>query len=114
MYNISNLSYLMKTQPFDKSELVNHRFVAHKEHLYSNLNGEAVILSLKNGKYYGINAIGTFIWSMIQNPISFQDIQTTVMQKYNVDEATCRQEVLSFLEKMAEEDLIEIVDEKNS
>lgn len=107
------VNFMVKTQSLDETALPNYRFTANKEHLYSDLNGEAVILSLKNGKYYGVNGVGAFIWSTIQNPVSLQDIQTTVMGEYEVDEATCRQKVLSFLEKMVEEGLIEILDEKN-
>ena len=105
---------MVKTRSFDEIILANCCFIADKEHLYSDLNGEAVILSLKNEKYYGINAVGAFIWSTIQNPVTFQDIQENIIEEYDIDEATCRKEVASFLKKMAEENLIEILDEKAS
>lgn len=107
-----NLSYMKKTQLFDDSALSQYRFAANKENLYSDLNGEGVILSLKNGKYYGVNAVGASIWMAVQTPASLQDIQVSIMQEYEVDEGTCRQEVLSFLEQMIEEDLVEILNEK--
>ncbi|MEP7036985.1 MAG: lasso peptide biosynthesis PqqD family chaperone [Acidobacteriota bacterium] len=114
MNNISNLNPQIKKQSFDESELVNQLFSADKEHLYSDMEGEAVILSLKNGKYYGVNSVGAYIWTTLQNPISFQDIQAGVMQEYSVDEETCRREVLVFLERMTEEGLVEVLDAKNS
>ncbi len=80
-------------------------------HLSCDLNGEAVILNMKNGKYYGVNSVGASIWAAIQSPVSFGDLQSAIMAEYEVDEATCRQAIRSFLDKMAKEDLIEVVDE---
>ena len=84
------------------------------EHLSCDLNGEAVILNMKNGKYYGVNTVGATIWEVIQKPASFEDVKSTVLMEFDVDEETCEEEIKTFLEKMAEEDLIEILNEKNS
>ena len=86
-------------------------FVAIKEHLFSNLNDEAVILSLKNGKYYGLNAVGGSIWGAIQERRTLEQIETIIMSEYDVDSATCRNEVRTFLETMLAEELIETVDD---
>ncbi len=102
----------MYKQAFDKHELTNNRFVAIKDHLYTDLKEEGVILSLKNGKYYGVNGVGACIWTAIQNPVTFKEIQSAVMQEYDVDREICRTEVLSFLQKMEEEELVEVLDAK--
>jgi hypothetical protein len=117
MWNMNNTfetNSTPNTQPLSESILTNQQFVVDKEHLFSDLNGEAVILSLKNGKYYGLNGVGVFIWSTIQNPTSFEDIQTNMMDEYDVDEETCRREVLLFLEKMTKEGIIQALDGKSS
>lgn len=88
------------------------RFAAIKEHLYSDLNGEAVILSMKNGKYYGLNGVGRTIWTALKEPTSLEAIRARVMSEYEVDEDICRREVLSFLQKMLGEGLIEVLDGK--
>lgn len=94
--------------------LTNNRFEAVKEHLYSEIKGEGVILSLKNGKYYGVNPVGASIWQVIQSPSTLREIQTAITREYDVDQETCNQEVLAFLEQMVNEELIEIVNEKDS
>lgn len=96
---------------FTKEGLTNCRYCAIKEHLYSELNGEAVILSLTTGKYYGLNAVGVSVWTAIQEPTTFQDIQSVVMEQYDVDRETCNREVSAFLQRMAEEGLIEVKNE---
>lgn len=87
------------------------RYRAIKDHLFSDLAGEAVILSLKNGKYYGVNHVGAAIWSAIQQKSSLAEIETVLMQEYEVDEETCRSEVKSFLDNMIQEELVDVLDE---
>lgn len=94
--------------------LTNNRFEAVKEHLYSEIKGEGVILSLKNGKYYGVNPVGASIWQVVQNPSTLREIQTAISREYDVDPKSCSQEVLAFLEQMVNEELIEILNEKDS
>ncbi len=98
----------------DELALTNNRFEAIKDHLYSEIKGEGVILSLKNGKYYGVNPVGISIWQAIQSPATLPEIETAVSREYDVDQETCRQEVLTFLEQMVNEELVEVLNEKDS
>lgn len=88
------------------------RYKAITEHLSCDLNGEAVILNIKNGKYYGVNAVGASIWAAMQNPVSFDDIRFSLLEEYAIDEATCQKDISVFLERMTEENLVEIFDDK--
>jgi hypothetical protein len=90
------------------------RYRAIKEHLLSELNEEAVILSLKNGKYYGLNSVGFTVWSNVQEAATLSEIEAAVMNEYDVDEETCRREVSLFLERMLSEELVETVDGTSS
>lgn len=112
MYDSSTRAsfYHMTLPPVDGA-IRNGRFKAIIEHLFSELSDEAVILSLKNGKYYGLNSVGVTIWKNIQTASSLADIEAAVLSEYDVDEETCRREVSLFLEKMLSEELIENVDE---
>ncbi len=87
------------------------RFRAIKDHLFSDLAEEAVILSLRNGKYYGVNHVGAAIWSIIQEPVTLSELESALMKEYEVDEATCRAEVETFLDNMIREELIDVIDE---
>ncbi|REJ78542.1 MAG: PqqD family protein [Acidobacteria bacterium] len=83
------------------------RFRAIKEHLYSDLNGEAVILSLKNGKYYGLNEVGMTIWGVVREGGTLEEIARVVISEYDVDPETCRREVNGFVGNLVEEGLVE-------
>ena len=104
----------MSNRIFDAANIADYLFVVKKEHLYSELQSEGVILSLSNGKYYGVNEVGASIWAAIQKPLKLKEIQSAIEQEYDVDSETCQQEILAFLEAMVKEDLIEIVNEEVS
>lgn len=114
MYKANMTAEKLSLRNLDELALTNNRFEAIKEHLYSEIKGEGVILSLKNGKYYGVNPVGVSIWQAIQSPATLQEIQTAVTREYDVDQENCRQEVLTFLEQMVNEELVEVLNEKDS
>lgn len=87
-------------------------YQAINEHLCCELNGEAVVLSLKNGKYYGLNPVASRIWELIQNPLSTEEIQQAILLEYDVESEMCAQEISIFLKQMAAEELIVIINEK--
>jgi hypothetical protein len=87
------------------------RYKAIGEHLCCDLNGEAVVLSLKNGKYYGLNGVGARIWELIQTPLSLAELESAILLEYDVDSELCKEQVSEFLKQMETEELIEIVHE---
>jgi hypothetical protein len=77
----------------------------------ASLTDETVILNLGSGVYYGLDAVGARIWSLIQSPISVADIQRVLLNEYNVDPYQCDRDVMALIECLAEEGLIEISNE---
>lgn len=102
-YEISSTVSSRKTSP----SVVRYKVIS--EHLCCDLNGEAVVLSLKNGKYYGLNSVGSRIWELIQTPMSADEIESVLLSEYEVDRDECRKEVSEFLKEMKAQELIEIV-----
>jgi Coenzyme PQQ synthesis protein D (PqqD) len=73
-----------------------------------DLSGEAVILSLKSGMYYGLNAVGARVWSLIQVPMTVDDLRAALLQEYDVEPQRCERELLTLLEELAAQGLIEV------
>ena len=101
---------IMNHSSFGNEAVGNRRFKAINEHLYSDLKDEAVVLNLSNGRYYGLNTVGVAIWKVLQTPVTVAEIEDALMQEFDVGQKRCRREILSFLDKMTEETLIEIID----
>ena len=73
------------------------------------LDGEVVILNLKDGVYYGLNSIGSRIWALIQEPRTVREVRDTLLQEYEIEEECCTQELLALLQDLASHELIEIM-----
>jgi hypothetical protein len=92
----------------------NSIIAAAKEQVSCDLAGEAAILDLKSGQYYGLNAIGARIWSLIQEPHSISEVLGTLLEEYDVDASQCEQDVLALVQKLAASGLIEVQDDADS
>jgi hypothetical protein len=90
------------------------RYKAVPEHLYCDLNGEAVVLSLENGRYYGMNSVGARIWELVQDPRSAGEIEQAILLEYDVEAEVCRQQVSAFLQTMLGEELLVVIHESGS
>jgi hypothetical protein len=82
--------------------------VAAKDQVSSDLGGEVAILDLKAGVYYGLDAVGARIWSLIQEPRTVNEIRDILLEEYEVEPERCERDLLVLLQRLAEEGLIEV------
>lgn len=78
--------------------------------LSTTMDGETVILHRDAGKYYGLNEVGTFVWELLQEPRSVDELCQEVVTAYDVDRDRCRSDIQELLVNLAEEDLARIED----
>ncbi len=83
-----------------------------KEQVYSQIDGESVILNLKSGEYYGLNSVGARIWELIQEPKAVNEVQNLILAEYEVELEQCQNDLVALLQELAEAKLIDITDEK--
>lgn len=86
--------------------------VAVQEQISSDLAGEAVILNLKSGVYFGLNEVGAKIWSLIQQPQSIQGLRDALLAEYDVEPEICDRDLLQLIQDLKAADLIEVSHEK--
>lgn len=84
--------------------------VAPKDQVSCDLEGEAAILSLANGTYYGLDVIGAQVWTLLQQPRRVEEIREAVLQEYEVEPERCQNDLLVLLERLRAEGLIEVRD----
>jgi hypothetical protein len=82
--------------------------VAAKDQVSSDLGGEVAILDLKAGVYYGLDAVGARIWSLIQEPITVNEIRDILLEEYEVEPERCEHDLLALLRRLADEGLVEV------
>jgi hypothetical protein len=72
----------------------------------SEVDGELVMMHIEKGTYYGLDPVGARIWQLIAEPTSVGDVCTLLVERYEVDEDTCRTEVIAFATDMVAEGLV--------
>jgi hypothetical protein len=82
--------------------------VAAKDQVSSDLGGEVAILDLKAGVYYGLDAVGARIWSLIQEPRTVNEIRDILLEEYEVEPERCERDLLTLLRRLADEGLVEV------
>ena len=81
-----------------------------KHQVSCNLNDEIAILNLESTLYFGLDRVGAFIWETLREPRSVNEICKDVIDRYDVDEARCRSDVIQFLAKLDNAGLIDSLD----
>ena len=82
--------------------------MAAKDQASSDLGGEVAILDLKAGVYYGLDAVGARIWSLIQEPRTVNEIRDILLEEYEVEPERCERDLLALLQRLADEGIIEV------
>ena len=85
--------------------------VAARDQVSTELEGEAVILSLADGVYYGLDGVGARIWELLREPRSAAALRNAVTAEFDVDAETAERDLLALLGEMAERGLVEEVEE---
>ena len=82
------------------------RFVQKEGNVVSDMDGEKVMLSIHNGKYYNLGEIGGVIWGLLDEPRSIKELVDGLTAEYDVNPEDCERQVQSFLEMLKKEELI--------
>jgi len=76
--------------------------------LFRDLAGEAVLLDLESGLYYGLNETGTRMWSLLLHHRRVEDAFVSLLEEYEAPRERLQEEFLGFVETLASRKLLEI------
>ena len=100
--------FLGGTCPVKDNITLDSTVVATKDQVSADLSGEAAILNLTSGIYYGLNEVGASIWKIIQEPKIVREIKETILHEFDVEPDRCQADLLGLLEDLLSRGLIEI------
>jgi hypothetical protein len=75
------------------------------------LEGEAAILNLSTGIYYGLDKVGASIWEMISHPVKVSLVRDAMLERYEVEADRCAKDLLALLVDLNERGLIEVIND---
>jgi hypothetical protein len=85
--------------------------VVAKDQVSCDLKGQAAILNLNDGMYYGLNEVGARIWSLLSEPITVGLIRDQLEREYDVDGDRCEKDLVTLLSQLQDAGLIEVKNE---
>jgi hypothetical protein len=82
--------------------------MASTNQLSTYLDGEAIILNLETGIYYGLADVAADIWSQLQQPTTCAAIAAALAEEYTVEKSRLGADVLTFVRDLHALQLIDV------
>jgi hypothetical protein len=73
------------------------RFVPQTDVHAQVLLGEAVLLDVRNGTYFGLNGVGTRIWELLAQGQTVGEVLVALSAEFDVEPGTLERDVSSFV-----------------
>jgi len=90
------------------------RVRASEDQMSCDLDGEAAVLHLPSGIYFGLNEVGASVWRMVQSETTVASIVRGVEEEYDVAPETCAADVRRLLTEMMDAGIVEVVEAQKS
>lgn len=84
------------------------RIAVPADTLINKLGDESVLLNLTSEAYFGLNESGTRMWHVLVESPSVSDAYDTLLREYDVDPETLKQDLLTFVSSLVEQQLVEV------
>jgi hypothetical protein len=92
------------------------RVTVSRDQLSTNVGGEEVILSMKDGVYYGLDPVGARIWAWLiaqepARPLTLDALADLIIGEFEVDREQALADLLALADDLLAQGLIEVVAE---
>lgn len=75
-------------------------FARNQSALWTELDGQFMLMNIENGAYFQAVGVGSVIWRLLEEPRSEEDIVNHLVERYQVERADCARDVAGFLTKL--------------
>ena len=76
--------------------------------IFRELDGEAVVLNLDTGIYFGLDAVGTRIWRLLEERKPLKTVLDTLVDEYDAPPERLRNDLLAFVERLTGKGLLSL------
>jgi hypothetical protein len=74
--------------------------------IFRELNGEAVILDLQKGTYFGLNAVGMRIWQLCEQHGSLREVWEAMQHEFDAPGDALQSDLLAFVNELSSKNLL--------
>jgi hypothetical protein len=82
--------------------------------IFRDLDGEAIILNLASGMYFGLDEVGTRAWMLLAESSSIRRVVEVMKDEYDVDAAVLERDVLELVSQLTDKGLVTLIAENAS
>jgi hypothetical protein len=83
-----------------------HSITVAPDIVFREVDGEAVILNLESGVYFGLDQVGTRIWQLIQEHGSLQTVFETMCDEFDVRSDALERDLLGLMDELCAKGLV--------
>lgn len=83
------------------------RVVAVKDQVSAVLEGETIILTMRDGVYYSVDRVGSRIWSLAASPTTLGAMHLTLLDEYDVEPEQAWRDLVTLTEELLRAGLLE-------
>jgi hypothetical protein len=76
--------------------------------VFRELDGEAVILNLDTGLYFGLNDVGTRIWQLIETHTDLRRVFEILRVEFDVADDRLQTDLLALVENLCDKGLVRV------
>jgi hypothetical protein len=76
--------------------------------VFRDLDGEAVLLNVQRGTYFGLDQVGTAAWLLIAQDGHLRGVFEQLLTEYEVDPAVLETDLLDLAQQLLSEGLVQL------
>jgi hypothetical protein len=85
-----------------------------KSVVWTKLGEEVAILNSQTGTYFGLDAVGSRIWCLMADGVAVDEVVSTLLTEYGVDEQRVRDDLRDLIDQLAARSLVQISNDEDS
>ncbi len=84
------------------------KYVRNSDLVAAEMDGDIVMMSIENGRYYGLTGIAPDIWNFLETQKNIDELIDLLQPRYDVSEEVLRADVDIFLADMVNNGLVQV------
>ncbi len=92
----------------DKNKTADKRYyLVNKPYVvYETIEGETIVMNLKNGFYYSFDGIGPAVWELIINGFEFEEMVIFLSEMFTNSGLLFNEEIMSFINDLKSHEIV--------
>ncbi|MGH7278844.1 MAG: PqqD family protein [Candidatus Rokuibacteriota bacterium] len=84
------------------------RVAASGDVVFRDLDAEMVLLDMRSGVYFSLDAVATRIWQLLQRHSMLEPVLDELIDEFDVPAERCADDLLGFVTLMRDKGLVEV------